>query len=255
MIPYNYLDFQKAFDRVPHEELLYKLHALGISGALWRWFKEYLTSRWQMVSINGHHSPLLPVSSGVPQGSILGPMLFLVYINDLPLSINFSNIHIFADDTKCSHQMISTSDTIELQSDIDRLNQWSSKWSLSFNKNKCVLMQFSNNPSILKNSCYFLSGRPIPPRESHRDLGIILQRNLGWHKHYDSISAKAYRQLGFSGVLFHLPTQFIPRRNYTCPWFAHSYCIHCSQLWRPMLVKDTVALEYSEESNEVYFRH
>ncbi len=101
--------------------------------------------------------------------------------------------HIFVDDTKCSHQMKSTSDTIELQSDIDRLNQWSSKWSLSFNKNKCVLMQFSNNPSM--NSCYFLSGRPIPPRESHRDLGIILQRNLGWHKHYDSISAKAYRQL------------------------------------------------------------
>ncbi len=76
-------------------------------------------------------------------------MLFLVYINDLPLSINFSNIHIFADDTKCTHQMISTSDTIGLQSDIDRLNQWSSKWSLSFNKCSDAILQQSINPQEL----------------------------------------------------------------------------------------------------------
>ena len=156
----------------------------------------------------------------------LGLCFFWFISMDLPLSINFSNIHIFADDTKCSHQMKSTSDTIELQSDLDMLNDWSNKWNLSFNSQKCVLLKFSKNPSLFMNSSYFLSGRPISPKESHRDLRIILQQDLGWHKHYDSISAKAYRQLGLLHRTFSSSNSvYIPRRSYTCHWFAHSCCI------------------------------
>ncbi len=179
-----------------HHELLYKLKALGVTGSLWHWFHEYLTSRSQLVSINGAHSHLLPVSSGVPQGSILGPMLFLIYINDLPLSVIHSNIHLFADDTKCSHMIKSQSDTSLLQSDLDRLSRWSSIWRLLFNEEKCVLMQFCSSPSALVvDSLYYIAGKQITPKENHRDLGLILQQDLGWSNHYDHISSNAYRQL------------------------------------------------------------
>ena len=94
-------DFKKAFDSVPHDELLLKLRKIGISGILWFWFRAYLKSRKQSVWINGQFSDFLPVLSGIPQGSILGPLLFLVYINNLPTSASNSSVLIFADDTKC----------------------------------------------------------------------------------------------------------------------------------------------------------
>ena len=96
-----YFDFKKAFDSVPHNELLYKLKAMGISGNLWLWFKSYLLNRQQCVKINNNYSHLLPVLSGVPQGSILGPLLFLIYVNDIPDCISNSLLYLFADDTKC----------------------------------------------------------------------------------------------------------------------------------------------------------
>ena len=96
-----YVDFRKTFDSVPHNELLVKLWNMGITGILWKWFESYLSNRSQCVSINNSLSNCLPVLSGVPQGSILGPLLFLVYINDLPSVISSSNTFIFADDTKC----------------------------------------------------------------------------------------------------------------------------------------------------------
>ena len=163
-------------------------------------------------------------------------MIFLL------ICINFSNIHIFADDTKCSHQIKSTSDTIELQSDLDMLNDWSNKWNLSFNSQKCVLLKFYKNPSLFMNSSYFLSGRQISPKESHRDLGIILQQDLGWHKHYDSISAKAYRQLGLLRRTFSSSNSVYTKKKLYLS-LVRSQLLYCSQLWRPMLVKDTEALE------------
>lgn len=102
-----YLDFKKAFDSVPHQELLMKLWRAGIMGTLWKWFREYLANRYQHVSINNCKSSTLPVVSGVPQGSILGPFLFFIYIND---SINHSKTFPFADDTKCLQPICSPQD-------------------------------------------------------------------------------------------------------------------------------------------------
>jgi len=96
-----YLDFHKAFDRVPHNELLVKLWSVGVTDSLWLWFACYLKDRFQCVIANGQRSEFLPVILRVPQGSILGPLLFLVYINNLPSAIKFALAFLFADDTKC----------------------------------------------------------------------------------------------------------------------------------------------------------
>ena len=96
-----YLDFRKAFDSVPHNELLYKLWKHGITGDLWLWFKAYLSLRAQCVKINGCSLNLLSVVPDVPQGSILGPLLFVLYINDLPDALSLALPYLFADDTKC----------------------------------------------------------------------------------------------------------------------------------------------------------
>ena len=132
--------FRKAFDRVPHLELLSKLKSIGISGRLLSWFCCYLSNRKQLISINGSHSSVLPVSSGVPQGSILGPLLFLVYINDLPDAITSCKVFLFADDTKCYHPISSASNCEQLQNCLDKLSDWSERWNMHFNESKCVVM-------------------------------------------------------------------------------------------------------------------
>ena len=109
-----YLDISKAFDTICHTHLLQKLSVYNISSHLWFWFKNYLTKRFQFVSINSSHSHLLPVVSGVPQCSILGPFLFILYMNDLPDVIHWSRALLFANDTKCFKHTMMTSNPFKL---------------------------------------------------------------------------------------------------------------------------------------------
>ena len=120
-----YLDFKKAFDSVSHNELLLKLWKFGICDSLWLWIRAYLSNRLQYVSVGQSVSSVLPVLSGVPQGSILGPLLFIVFVNDLPSSVLSSSIFLFADDAKCVMPVSSITDCQLLQNDLTRLVEWS----------------------------------------------------------------------------------------------------------------------------------
>ena len=168
-----YLDFRKAFDSVPHNELLLKLWNIGITGNTWHWIKEYLTGRLQCVNINSFLSPSLPVISGVPQGSILGPLLFLVYINDLPTQAVHSDLLLFADDAKCLKPILSPSDSQQLQCDLDNLFGWSVDWKLSFNNNKCsVLHIHASQSSSLLHNIYILDGQQVNSCSCQKTLAL-----------------------------------------------------------------------------------
>ena len=125
-----YLDFKKAFDSIVHNILLHKLWSFGITDNLWEWLCAYLTNRVQCVSVNGTVSDFLPVVSGVPQGSILGPLLFLIFINDIPAFSKFSTLILFADDVKCSKAISPMEDCSLLQSNLRSLLDWCSTSSL-----------------------------------------------------------------------------------------------------------------------------
>ena len=134
-----FLDFSKAFDIVPHERLLLKLNKYGIDGPLLLWFRHFLTNRQQRVGIRGTYSNWSAVTSGVPQGTILGPILFLIYVNDIPSIVN-SSVKLFADDTKISRELSHDSDSSVLQSDLDSLEQLTRNGQVKFNPEKCEVM-------------------------------------------------------------------------------------------------------------------
>ena len=134
-----YFDFSKAFDTVSHQRLSLKIKANGIAGKILAWIDAFLSGREQVVRVNGELSNSKLVISGIPQGSVLGPLLFVLYINDLPEVVN-SNILLFADDTKIFHQVNSREDALSIQKDINALEQWSYKWLLKFNTEKCHVL-------------------------------------------------------------------------------------------------------------------
>ena len=128
------LDFSKAFDTVPHNRLLHKLHHYGIRGQLNTWIASFLKTRQQRVVVDGAHSEWVHVDSGVPQGTVLGPMLFLAHINDLPAAINKdTKCRLFADDCLLYRPIETQQDQITLQQDLDCIQQWADGWGMRFN--------------------------------------------------------------------------------------------------------------------------
>ena len=181
-----YLHFRKPFNSVPHNRLLVKLEAYGIRGPLLEWVRHFLTGRRQQVILNGGHSSWSTVSSGVPRGSVLGPLLFLLYVNDIPLSVD-SPILLFADDTKIFQSNRSEGDYLQLQKDIDILHYWSKTWLLSFNISKCYL-HLGRTHSY---GDHYMDGNVIASTESIKDLGIVVDSSLKFHSHTAMVTARA----------------------------------------------------------------
>ena len=137
------MDFSKAFDKVDHKRLLLKLHRFGINKDVISWIRSFLSNRTQRVVLDGEESDSCPVLSGVPQGSVLGPCLFLLYINDMPDMIQ-SNIRLFADDTIMYLTVSNQTNCQALQVDLTKLETWASEWLMAFNPNKCEVIQITN---------------------------------------------------------------------------------------------------------------
>ena len=158
-----YMDFQQAFESVPHHRLMEKVSACGIRGRLHSWISNFLAHRTQPVVINGVHSKEGQVTSGIPQGSVLGPLLFVIYINDLPSAVK-SCARIFADDTKLLSRADSESDTEALQRDLDELQEWSDKWLLRFHPQKCCVLKMGQ-----KKRCHILHEQQRQRRGANQD--------------------------------------------------------------------------------------
>ena len=228
-----YLDISKAFDTVSHGILLSKLWHFGISGSLWAWFKNYLTNRYQSVSISNNLSHTLPVVSGVPQGSILGPVLFLIYMNDVTSSTRHSQLLIYADDTKCFKHLSSITGQIYLQEDINAIITWSKSSQLNFNISKCTHISFK--PKIV--SSYNLSDTAISITDFQKDLGLVVSNDLSWENHYNHIIPRAYKILGL------ICRSFSPSLNLSVKMklyltLVRSQLMYCTPIWRPYLHKD-----------------
>lgn len=195
-----YMDFMKAFDKVPHRRLINKLKSYGISNQLINWIANFLNERNQTVKVNGSQSSTRPVTSGIPQGSVLGPILFVIYINDMPECVT-SSAYLFADDTKVSRQISNDADVDELQKDLDSLHGWSNKWLLKFHPNKCKIVTISNRRQAQSERQYHLYNDKgeemiLERSEGEKDIGVLVDKNLTFTRHMQQQVNKANSIMG-----------------------------------------------------------
>ena len=189
-------DYSKAFDVVCHNVLLEKLQLIGIDGRLLAWISSFLSDRVMQVSVHGHMSSTRDVYSGVPQGSVLGPLLFLVYINSIGSKLS-CNYKIFADDLKLFASVAQNScspypqSDQSLQCDIDVLFRTSVSWGLRMNTSKCAVLRFSRKFRNQSRPSYTLDGTQLPVQHSQRDLGVLVDDSLKFHEHIASVAHKA----------------------------------------------------------------
>lgn len=189
------LDFAKAFDKVPHKLLMQKLAKLpNISTQIVMWIHDFLLNRNQKVMIKGELSTELSVASGVPQGSVLGPILFLTYINDLPDSVTCST-SLFADDTLLYQAVNNNQEKQEFQVNIDALQNWAQTWCMSFNIDKCSILTFNQKSSSPK-ADYLLNNAHLEVVQETKYLGVIIQSDFKFNTHIQNKVSKANRQLG-----------------------------------------------------------
>ena len=237
-----YLDFSKAFDSVDHKLLIWKLKQFGIGGELIKWLQDYLTNRVQQVVINGQVSSKLPVLSGVPQGSILGPTLFLMYINDLAQGLMKGNsLAMFADDAKIFRQINSVYDCSILQLELNRVTKWSHDWRMNFNVGKCQFMSITRkiNPHKFQ---YSMNNLAISRVTEFRDLGVIITDNMTWDKHVGTITKKANRNLWLiKRTLGYLAPTKAKKLLYVS--LVRSILEYASQLWNPSGIKNIKIIE------------
>ena len=190
-----FADFSKAFDKVWHVGLIHKMNAYGVRGNLLNWFKDYLHERKQKVVNKNYSSTLTNLYAGVPQGSVLGPLLFLIYINDIGENLR-SLTRLFADDTSLGY---SSQNKIDIENvinnDLNQLNIWSEKWLMSFNPDKTEIMVFSKSedPEEFR---FFFDGNEIKTTSSHKHLGVTLTDDAKWNEHTDNIIKSARKHLG-----------------------------------------------------------
>lgn len=232
-----YLDFQKAFDTVPHMRLVDKLQANGITGSCLKWIKNWLSGREQRVVIKDSSSEWGRVLSGVPQGSVLGPLLFVIYINDIDRNI-VSRLSKFADDTKVYNVVSDIAQYNQIQEDLNKVLAWSESWLMSFNVSKCKVMHLGRqNPRLP----YTLNGTGLSITHEERDLGVLIQDDLKVNLQCSEAVKKANKILGCIYRSIDVKSSDVILRLYKS--LVRPHLEYCIQAWRPHLQKDIDKLE------------
>ena len=232
-----YLDFQKAFDKVPHKRLLDKLKIYGISGNTQRWIENWLTERKQRVVINGKESDWMNVTSGVPQGSVLGPVLFLIYIDDIDEGL-CCKISKFADDTKIGNRADTPEYRQMIQRDLDKLFNWGQTWQMDFNIDKCKVL---NIGSYNDKFSYSMNNTLLDNVNQEKDLGIIISSDLKPNRQCTEAIKKANKLVGFIGRAFEFKSEDIILTLYNS--LVRPHLEYCVQFWSPYYKKDIEKLE------------
>lgn len=234
-----FIDFSKAFDRVPHNRLMLKIRHLSLDQKTTAWIQEFLNNRSQSVKLNNYISHPTRVTSGVPQGSVLGPLLFLVYINDIASNIS-SSIRLFADDCVVYRKITCTDDVAELQQDLTRLGEWCSKWQMEINVEKTKHLMFTNITSACYSS-YKINDSIIEKVTSFKYLGVILTSDLSWTAHIEYTTNKALKKLGLLKRRLHFTNKDTRLRAFNS--LIRPSLEYASIIWHPHQIGLTNMLE------------
>ncbi len=236
-----FIDFKKAFDSISHAKLLHKLHSFGFSSLTIKWIKSFLSGRTQRVKIGqpASLSPQINCTSGVPQGSVLGPLLFISFINDLFNICTFGKLVLYADDASLYAVVNNNNDASRLQDDLNNIFIWSQLWQLPLNIKKCSFMRIRSATNIT--TAYNIGGTQLQRVTQARVLGVTLCENLSNSIHCDNISSLGYRRAFLLLNSFHssnLCTMISLYKTYVRPLLEY-----CTPAWSPHLLKDIDQIE------------
>ena len=228
-----YTDYEKAFDVVPHTFLLLKMQRrFGIDGIYLKWFESYLKKRFQRVVMGGLETEWVQVTSGVPQGSILGPDLFIMFIDDLPNVLKHSECLLFADDAKIYKLIKCIADCILLQHDLNSMVAWCNTWNIRLNLKKCYYMDFTMLRARSINFSYSIKTTALEQIYQFKDLGVIFTPNLNFNLHICEVVGKSYRMLGFMRRILK-PFNDISVYLSLYHTLIRSRLEYCSFIWNP----------------------
>ncbi len=236
------LDFSKAFDKVFHARLLRKLDYYGVRNNTLKWISAFLSQRQQQVALEGNLSPSIDVVSGVLQGTVLGPLLFLVFINDLPDCVKFSVTKLFADDCLLFKKITAPTDSLQLQQDLAALEKWEETWQMNFDPSKCTAIHItpSRNAAVIPSS-YSLHGQTLETTPSSKYLGVTINEDLSWSKHINQTVNKGNRTVGFLRRNLRECTTNVKAATYKT--MVRPVLEYASTVWDPTCQQDIAALE------------
>ena len=234
-----FLDFSKAFDTVPHMKLCAKLDNIGIRGNILNWVKAFLTNRQQRVCLDGSHSDWAQVSSGVPQGSILGPLLFIIYVNDISTNLD-SETKLFADDCTLYRTISCMKDCISLQNDLSKIYRWSQTWQLSLNITKCKVLCISNKRSPPTYN-YVINNTSLELVNKIKYLGVFINNHLTWNDNVSYASHKATRILNILRRSMYRCQRSAKRMAFTA--LVRPHLEYAAPVWSPHTTSGKLALE------------
>jgi hypothetical protein len=235
------MDFVKAFDKVPHKRLLYKLKYYGADTNTLNWIEDFLTLRTQTVILDGEKSEKIHVTSGVPQDTVLEPILFLVCINDFHEYIKHSTLRLFADDSILYKTIKDESDTHKLQEDLDAAVKWENDWLMQFHPDKCSVMHITTKKNPIHHK-YVLHQHTLQIESSTKYLGVTIQSDLiKWNKHIDNISSTASKHLNFIKCNLKVNSKSVKEKAYTS--LIRPKLEYSSYVWDPHTKSNISKLE------------